>query len=54
MTKKQLIKIFTDEIYSKPPTGNYETNEIIYKHIDEIWSTDVGDFSDYKTLNKRL
>ena len=51
MINKELIKIFVDEIYSKPPRKNYPTNKIIYDHIDEIWSIDLADFSDYKTSN---
>ena len=51
--KRDLIKIFIDEIYSKPSEKNYETNKIIYNHIDEIWSIDVADFSDYKISNNK-
>ena len=51
--KKDLMKIFIDELYSKPPKKNYPTNKIIYNHIDEIWSIDLGDFSDYKTSNNK-
>ena len=53
MIKKDLIKIFIDEIYSKPPLRNYPTNKIVYNHIDEIWSIDLADFSDYKTSNNK-
>ena len=49
--KKYLIKIFIDEIYSKPPKKNYETNRILYNHIDESWPIDLADFLDYKTSN---
>ena len=48
MIKKNLTKIFIDEIYSKPPKKNYPTNKITYIYIDEIWSIDLADFSDYK------
>ena len=51
--KKDLTKIFIDEIYSTPPRKNYPTNKIIYNHIDEIWSIDLADFSDYKTSNNK-
>ena len=47
------MKLFIDEIYSKPPKKNYPTNNIIYNHIDEIWSIDLADFSDYKTSNNK-
>ena len=53
MPKKDNIKIFIDELYSKPPKRNYPTNKIVYNHIDEIWSIDLADFSDYKTLINR-
>ena len=32
---------------------NYPTNKILYNHIDEIWSIDLADFSDYKISNKK-
>ena len=51
--KKDLTKIFIDEIYSKPPRRNYPTNKITYNYIDEIWSIDLADFSDYKTSNNK-
>ena len=51
--KKDLTKIFIDEIHSKPPRKNFPTNKIIYNHIDEIWSIDLVDFSDYKTSNNK-
>ena len=45
--------MFIDEIYSKPPRRNYPTNKIVYNHLDEIWSIDLADFSDYKTSNNK-
>ena len=54
MIKRDLTKIFVDEIYSKAPKRNYPTNKIIYFHIDEIWFIDLADFSDYKTSNNKL
>ena len=53
MINKDLIKIFVDEIYSKPPRKNYPTNKIVYNFVDEIWSIDLADFSDYKTSNNK-
>ena len=50
---KDKIKIFIDEIYSKPPLRNYPTNKIIYNHIDEIWSIDLADMIDYKISNNK-
>ena len=51
--KKDLIKIFIDEMYSRPPQKNFETNKILYNHIDEIWSIDLADFSGYKISNNK-
>ena len=53
MVKRELTKIFVDEIYSEPPMRNYPTNKIVYNYIDEIWSIDLADFSDYKTSNNK-
>ena len=53
MVTSDLIKIFIDEIYSKPPKKNHPTNKITYNYIDEIWSIDLADFSDYKTSNNK-
>ena len=50
---KDKIRIFIDEIYSTPPRKNFPTNKIVYNHIDEIWSIDLADFSDYKTSNNK-
>ena len=51
--KRDLTNIFIDEIYLKPPKKNYPTKKIIYIHIDEIWSIDLADFSEYKTSNNK-
>ena len=53
MTKKDLIKIFIDEIYNTPPSKHYETKKIIYNHIDEIWSFDLADMIYYKISNNK-
>ena len=53
MVQKDLIKIFVDEIYSKPRLRNYPTNKIIYNHIDEIWSVGLADMIDYKISNNK-
>ena len=46
--KKGLKKIFRDEIYSTPPGKSYQTNKMTSDIIDEIWSIDLMDISDYK------
>ena len=51
--KKDITKIFINEIFSKPPKKNYETNKVIHNHIDEIWSIDLADMVDYKISNNK-
>ena len=51
--KKDLTKIFIDEIYSKPPRKNYPSNKRVYNHVDEIWSIDLADMIDYKISNNK-
>ena len=51
--KKDLTKIFIDEIYSTPPRKNYPTNKIVYNFVDEIWSIDLADIVDYKISNNK-
>ena len=52
MTQKN-IKIFINEIYSKPPKKNYITNKTDVYHIDDIWSLDKLDLKDYGPENNR-
>ena len=52
MTRKN-IKIFINEIYSKPPKKNYATNKTDVYHIDDIWSLDIIDLKDYGPENNR-
>ena len=47
------IKIFINEIYSKPPKKNYATNKTNVYHIDDIWSLDILDLKDYGLENNR-
>ena len=53
MRRRDLTKIFIDEIYRTPPKKNYPSNKIIYNHIDEIWSIYLADMIDYKTSNNK-
>ena len=48
---KDLTEIIIDELRSTLPIKYYPSNKIIYNHIDEIWSIDLADFSDYKISN---
>ena len=52
MTQKN-IKIFINEIYSKPPKKYYATNKTDVYHIDDIWSLDILDLKDYGPKNNR-
>ena len=52
MTQKN-IKIFINEIYSKPPKKYYVTNKTDVYHIDEIWSLDKLDLKDYDSKNNK-
>ena len=52
MTQKN-IKIFINEIYSKPPRKNYITNKTDVYYIDDIWSLDILDLKDYGPENNR-
>ena len=51
--KRDLIKFFIDEIYSKSPIGKYPKNIIIHNHNNEIWSIDLADMVDYKNSNNK-
>ena len=52
MTQKN-IKIFINEIYSRGPKKNYDTNKTNVDHIDDIWSLDILDLKDYGSENNR-
>ena len=52
MTQKN-IKIFINEIYSKPPKKNYPTNKTDVYHIDDIRSLDILDLKVYGPENNR-
>ena len=51
--KKDLTKIFIDEIYSPPPKSNYPTNKTKIKSIDDTWSSDLLDMNDYVIENNK-
>ena len=51
--KKDLTKIFIDEIYSTPPKKIYPTSKIVCNHIDELWTIDLADMIDYKISNNK-
>ena len=52
MTQKN-IKIFINEIYTKPSKKNYATNKTDVYHIDDTWSIDILDLKDYGPENNR-
>ena len=47
------IKIFINEIYSKPPKKYYITNKTDIYYIDDIWSLDILDLKDNGPENNR-
>ena len=47
------IKIFINEIYSKPPKKNYITKKSNVYHIDDTCSLDILDLKDYGPENNR-
>ena len=47
------IRVFINEIYSKPPKKKYATNKIDVYHIHDIWSLDILDLEDYGPENNR-
>ena len=51
--KKDLTKIFIDEVYSKHPMRNYPTNKTMIKSIDDTWSSDLLDMNDYGIKNNK-
>ena len=53
MTQKN-IKIFINEICSKPPKKNYDRNKTDVYYIDDIWSLDILDLKDYGLENNRV
>ena len=50
MTQKN-IKTFINEIYSRGPKKNYDTNKTDVYYIDDIWSLDIFDLKDYGPEN---
>ena len=52
MTQKT-IKIFINEIYSKPAKKNYATNKTDVYNFDDIWSSYILDLIDYGSENDR-
>ena len=50
MTQKA-IRIFLNEIYSKPPKKHYTTNKTDVYHIDKTWSLVILDLKDYGVEN---
>ena len=49
--KRNPNKMFPEVIYSTSPRKNYPTKEILKLHLDEIWSTDLAGFLEYRVSN---
>ena len=47
-----MIKIFINEMYSKPPEKNYNTNKTDVYHIDDIWSLDISKITVLKIIEE--
>ena len=52
MTQKN-IKLFINEIYSKPPKKNYATNKTDVFLIDDIWTLNILNFKYYGPENNK-
>ena len=52
MTQKT-IKIFKNEIYSKPPKTTHSTNKLDVYQNDDIWSLDILDLKDLGAENSK-
>ena len=52
MTHKS-IRVFINEMFSKPPRKIYATNKTVVHHIDDIWSLDILELKDYGEQNIR-
>ena len=52
MSQKK-IKIFINELHSKPPKKSYSTNKTDVYYVDDIWSLDILDLKDYGPENNR-
>ena len=53
MPKKANNKVFIDDLYSTSPKKTFETDKIIYNHIDELCSIDLAYMIDYKISNNK-
>ena len=51
MTQKDKIENFINEIYSRLPPEKNKTNESVVKKVDDIFSIDLLDMSDYGNSN---
>ena len=50
--KRDITNIFINEIYiQKDLRKNYPTNKVVYKGIDDTWSTDLIQMDDYGIKN---
>ena len=51
--KKDLTKVFINEINANPLEKIYPTNRLINNHADEIGSLELADVVDYEISNKK-
>ena len=46
---QRTITVFMNELYSKQPRKTYSTNRTVVYRIDDTWSLDIIDLTDYDT-----
>ena len=51
--KKEITKIFIDEIYSSPLKNIYPKNKTTIKPFDDTWSSNLLDKNDYGIKNTK-
>ena len=44
---QESIQVFKNEVYSKPPKKNYNTNKTDVHHFDDIWNLDILDLKGF-------
>ena len=51
--KREIAKLFNDEIYCSPPKSNYLTKKTIIKSINDTRSSDLLDMNDNGITNNK-
>ena len=53
MSKRDITKIFHEEVYSFQPKNNYPTNKTIIESTDDTLSSDLLDLKNYGVKNNK-